>query len=147
MRVALTCLAKVLGRALPSGLILMLLNCSSDDPYRPAHTPSFVAGYVRNSNSIPAANVQVDLMGDHWTIGFPFSIQFWEVDRSTCTNANGYFSFQFNYPENREFAVEVHQNYSSSPTPSVTLVPGETKYVNLETVSFYPDSVETGNCR
>jgi len=138
--------SKAPGRTLPAVLILMLLGCSSDDPSGPAPTVSFVAGYVQNSGHLPLENVQVDLLGDYWTLGFPFSVQFFKVVNSTCTNHNGYFSFHFDYPDNREFAVEIHQQYSSNSVPMVPLTPGETKYVHLESASFYPDSLEIGHC-
>ena len=126
---------------------LALLACSDDISAPHNYTESFVAGYVNYPNGHPAVGVKIDLMVDYTEVGFPFIIQFWKVDTSTCTGPNGYFSFHFNYADYHEYMVEMRQRYPGTPPQYTlqTLQPGETKYVHLTFSWTAADSIQVCN--
>lgn len=128
-------------RVLQYVLVISLLSCSSEGPHTPGYVPSFVAGYVTNPDTSPAAGVQVDLMGDDWIVAPPMDVHVWAVLLSTCTNENGYFSFRFDYVANRQHGVQIHW---AGGLP-LRIEPGENKYVSL--VAENPiDSIAFGDC-
>ena len=117
--------------------VLASMGCSGDDPVVPESVASFVAGYARRDTVAkePVSGLKVDLVMLQYIEGYGGGWYPTSWHRSTCTNADGYFSFKFNANTSRKYeavAYRVDDLLIESEFAWVDVPIGNTKNVILK---------------